>query len=310
MSTGISLGILEFGYRNKGFSQDTLNDILEYVKSADELGFSRFWLTEHHTTLYRQPWSSPEMLLPVLLGTTDQINIGTGGTLIRFYSAYAKALNFKFLANLYPARLDFGFANGNPPSHIASLLTDNVKSAGADSFYENIKWISQAFSEEDRMKAENIIVPPYGGTVPDLYLLGSTGFRDIDFAVENKLNFCKSMFHGHENINFNKDKIQGYRESFFSKHGVSPKVIIAFMGVCTKKPRQAKKIMESYSKSPSLAGMPLLNEIAGDVEEFSDKLYAYSDVYGVDEFMIYDFSLENRDKINALQLLSEKFGLI
>jgi len=310
MSGKISLGILEFGYRNKGFSQDALLDILEYVKSADELGFSRAWLTEHHTTLHRQPWSSPEMLLPILLGSTDRINIGTGGTLIRFYSAYAKALNFKFLANLYPSRVDFGFANGNPPSHIVSLLTDNVKPVGTDSFCENIKWISRAFSEEDRMKAEGIIIPPYGGTVPDLYLLGSTGFRDIDFAVENKLNFCKSMFHGRENINFNREKIQGYRESFFSKHGAYPKVILSFMGVCTKTPHRAKKIAESYSKSPNLAGMPLLNEIAGDVEEFSDKLYEYREVYGVEEFMFFDFSLENRDKINALQLLSDKFGLI
>src|SRR5690242_6082493 len=95
----LQLGIIEFGsyQRVESTPGEVLKELIEDVIRAEELGFSRFWLGEHHTG--DSPFGqAPEILIPTLTGLTESIRIGTGALLLRYYSPLKIAAEFKMLA--------------------------------------------------------------------------------------------------------------------------------------------------------------------------------------------------------------------
>ena len=73
----------------------------------EALGYSRFWVSEHHDSPVIAG-SSPEVLLSAIGAATTRIRIGSGGVMLPHYSAYKVAENFALLSNLYPDRVDLG----------------------------------------------------------------------------------------------------------------------------------------------------------------------------------------------------------
>ncbi|MGO4404331.1 MsnO8 family LLM class oxidoreductase [Bosea sp. RAF48] len=86
---------------------DALARTLSLAKAAEELGFARFWVAEHHNAA-KLASSSPEVLISFLLARTNRIRIGSGGVMLQHYSAYKVAENFNLLAALAPGRVDIG----------------------------------------------------------------------------------------------------------------------------------------------------------------------------------------------------------
>jgi len=86
---------------------EALHRTLTLAKRAEDLGFRRFWVAEHHNTS-KLASSSPEVLIGFLLARTSRINIGSGGVMLQHYSAYKVAENFNLLSALAPGRVDLG----------------------------------------------------------------------------------------------------------------------------------------------------------------------------------------------------------
>lgn len=77
------------------------------ARQAEEWGFRRFWVAEHHDTPDVAS-SSPEILIAFIAAHTSRIRIGSGGVMLQHYSPYKVAENFNVLANLAPGRIDLG----------------------------------------------------------------------------------------------------------------------------------------------------------------------------------------------------------
>jgi luciferase family oxidoreductase group 1 len=88
-------------------ANQALKRTLALARKAEELGFRRFWVAEHHNAATLAS-SSPEVLVSYLLAHTSQISIGSGGVMLQHYSAYKVAENFNLLAALAPGRVDLG----------------------------------------------------------------------------------------------------------------------------------------------------------------------------------------------------------
>ena len=117
----LSIGLLEMGYREENKTAlGTIQDIIEYAVHADELNFSRFWLTEHHDDDKDLPYGSPEMLIALIVGMTERIKVGAAGVLAKIHEPYFTASNFKFLNNLFSNRIDLGLAKSSPDNHLES----------------------------------------------------------------------------------------------------------------------------------------------------------------------------------------------
>lgn len=302
----IKIGLLEFGYYKRGVnSLSIIEKIMDYVVKADELGFTRFWLTEHHNFYPTSPWSSPEILLPLFLGMTERIKVGMAGVLINYHSPYRVALNFKLLSNLYPGRVDLGFANGTPPENISYMLCQKKFKKRPDSFYKNIKIIHDFYNNEEKIAAkENIIIPPMAGTVPDMFALSSFfSEENTEKAIKYKLNFSKSIFHDVQSLTYEYDMINRYRENFYSVHHTWPQINIALPVICAKTKRSALKIAKE-------SGGPLIvNTLLGSPNFIYDKIHEYAEKFQVDEFVLYDKSFDHDIKMNTLETFSELFSL-
>src|SRR5215216_3311107 len=84
-----------------------IEETIALARRADELGYYRYWLAEHHAiAALADP--CPEVLVARLGAETSRLRIGTGGVLLPYYSAFRTAEAFRMLEALYPGRIDLG----------------------------------------------------------------------------------------------------------------------------------------------------------------------------------------------------------
>ena len=90
-----------------GEPRQALQETLELAQIAEQLGYHRFWVSEHHNTT-SLAGSAPEVLLAAIGAHTGSIRIGSGGVMLPHYSAFKVAETFSLLTTLYPGRVDLG----------------------------------------------------------------------------------------------------------------------------------------------------------------------------------------------------------
>ena len=102
-----------------------LRETIEMAAWCEQLGYERFWVSEHHA-FSAVAGSAPEVLLAAIGAATKSIRIGSGGVMLPHYSAYKVAEVFSLLANLYPGRVDLGVgrAPGADMATAVALATD------------------------------------------------------------------------------------------------------------------------------------------------------------------------------------------
>lgn len=82
-------------------------DTINLAKRAEELGYRRFWVAEHHNSP-ELAGSAPEALVAWILAKTSRIRVGSGGVMLQHYSPYKVAEVFNVLSSLAPGRVDLG----------------------------------------------------------------------------------------------------------------------------------------------------------------------------------------------------------
>src|SRR5690349_20724838 len=98
----IQLGVLDQSPIISGHTPaQAVQETIKLAKLAEQLGFSRYWLAEHHSiAALADP--CPEILLTRVAAETKTIRVGTGGVLLPYYSAFKVAEVFRMLEALYP----------------------------------------------------------------------------------------------------------------------------------------------------------------------------------------------------------------
>lgn len=298
----IKLSILELGERDKIDSLQNITDIIEYAQKAEELGFDRFWLAEHHFDS-NYCFNSPELLLMAIAGVTERMRVGSAGSITNFYSSYEKVSQYKLLNNLFDDRIDYGLSKG----HIITTLTEtqrkylNIpKDADHETlFNQRIDEVSELINYEVKLyNNHNIITPPLYGRPPRMFYLSSS-YNHFEKALNAGMNYCRSFIHGKDlyGKDFEIDKLHTYRERFFEKYNYNAEVVLA-LGVKIIEKRSTQKI--KYNNMQIL-------EIT--IPDLKDLLMTYKDQYYVDEFVIYDIEKNNDEKIQNLNNLSQELEL-
>ncbi len=109
VTPGLSLGVVDQSpIADGGTPREALLATLELARAADRLGYSRYWVTEHHNTQMLAS-ASPELLIPLIASTTSRIRVGSGGVMLPHYSSLKVAEVFSLLETLFPGRIDMGF---------------------------------------------------------------------------------------------------------------------------------------------------------------------------------------------------------
>ncbi|MGG1267003.1 MsnO8 family LLM class oxidoreductase [Brevibacillus laterosporus] len=104
----MKISVLDQSYVIDGGTPElALEQTTELAQYVDEIGYHRYWVSEHHHS-EALAGSSPEVLIAYLAAKTKRIRIGSGGVMLPHYSAYKVAENFNVLSTLAPGRIDVG----------------------------------------------------------------------------------------------------------------------------------------------------------------------------------------------------------
>ncbi|MFN7985153.1 MAG: MsnO8 family LLM class oxidoreductase, partial [Vicinamibacterales bacterium] len=122
----LALSVLDQSPISQGQSAgDALRNSIDLARRAERLGYTRYWVAEHHATSMLA-CASPEALLGPIGQATSRIRIGSGGVMLPHYSALKVTETFHMLAALYPERVDLGIgrAPGSDPLTAWALQRD------------------------------------------------------------------------------------------------------------------------------------------------------------------------------------------
>lgn len=221
-------------------STQALRNTTELAKLADRLGYTRFWLAEHHS-MPSIASSAPEILIGHVASATERIRVGSGGIMLPNHVPLMLAEQFHTLEALHPGRIDLGIgrAPGTDPATVRAL-----RPFDAEQFPEQLAELRALSRGEygDGHPFRTIRVVPDDVPLPPIWLLGSSG---ASARLAGSLGMGYS-FASHFSPAPPAPAFHAYRESFQpSEQFPEPHVILAVSAVCAETDERADWLARS-----------------------------------------------------------------
>jgi luciferase family oxidoreductase group 1 len=222
---------------------DALRNTIDLARHADELGYHRYWLAEHHNgPLLAGP--SPEVLIGPVAAATERLRVGSGGVMLPHYSPLKVAESFSVLAGLYGDRIDLaiGRAPGTDPMTTFALQRDR-RQAAPDDFPDQLAELLALL--EDRIPPGHpfarLSALPGLPHAPEPWLLGSSPQSAI-WAAQLGLPYAFADF-----INPGGATIaERYRADFIdSERLAAPRIAVGVSVVCAETDEEAQRLAAS-----------------------------------------------------------------
>ncbi|MCE0453845.1 LLM class flavin-dependent oxidoreductase [Staphylococcus haemolyticus] len=242
----MDFNILDYAMIDEGKNAtQALQDTTRLAKLADDLGYKRFWLTEHHDVPAFAS-GSPELLMMHLLGETKRIKLGSGGVMLPHYSPFKVAENFKMLEALHPGRVDLGIGN-NPGTAVVKRAMDEDKRDYLDysQSIEDIRHYLTRAPEEQRVG--QVISQPHLSRHPEMWLL-SASQRSAKLAATQGMGYTLGTFllPSQDKIDAAKASVETYREHFQQTAlNMSPTVMLTTFAIVTDTEEEAQDLLHA-----------------------------------------------------------------
>lgn len=334
--SSIALGVVDQSPVPHGSDgREALEHTLELARLCDRLGYSRYWLAEHHST-NSFAGSAPEVLIPRVASVTSHIRVGSGGVMLPHYSPYKVAEQFRVLETLFPGRIDLGL--GRAPAGTGGAgraLRWGREAIPVERFPEQIDdlvgWLGERFPRDHPKR--RIRATPRGRELPELWVLGSSG-NTARIAAERGMAYCFAQFIGGKD---GAQDVRGYREGFRAgEAGTEPRAAVAVGVICAEtadeaerlalslhlwrmriirgvdrgipSPEQAEREFEAHGIDPAeLAGDAKI--VTGDPEGVRDQLVSLAGHYGVDEVITVTVTYDPEARRRSIELVAEAMEL-
>src|SRR5271167_4988654 len=155
-----------------------LRNSIDLARFADTLGYTRYWLAEHHN-LASVASPAPEIMIGQIAAVTAHIRVGSGGVMLPNHAPLMVAERFKVLEALFPGRIDLGLgrAPGTDPVTSYALRARQDPREGDDfleRFQELLLLERGGFPEGHPFR--NVRAVPADVPLPPIWLLGSSGY--------------------------------------------------------------------------------------------------------------------------------------
>jgi luciferase family oxidoreductase group 1 len=314
---------------------DALRNTLDLARLADELGYHRYWVAEHHGGPMLAS-ASPEALIGPIAAATEGIRVGSGGVMLPHYSPLKVAETFTILAGLYPGRIDLGLgrAAGTDPMTTFALQRDR-RQAAPDDFPQQLAELLAYLDDslpEDHPFARLAGVLPGRPHLPTLWLLGSSPQSAI-WAGQLGLPYAFADFINAEGA----DIAKLYRERFEpNDHLQAPRTAVALWALAAPTddeaihlstssrmsftmlrrgelipvppPEKATEFLKAEGK-PLTGGRPGRRSIVGTPEKVRAEIEAVAVEYGAEEVIVVAITYDHQARRRSYELLAEAFDL-
>jgi luciferase family oxidoreductase group 1 len=308
-----------------------LQRTLDLAELADDLGYHRYWVAEHHATP-ALACAAPEILIGAIAPRTRRIRVGSGGVMLPHYSPLKVAESFSTLSGLHPERIDLGLgrAPGTDPMTMLALQRDR-RHGPADDFIEQLVELLGLL--EDRLPPNHPFAR-HAGTLPGLperpepWLLGSSPQSAL-WAAELGLPYSFADFINPQGAAIAAD----YRSRFVDSERLpAPRVSVGVIAICADSDEEAERLAASSRMMLSLLRQGRLVEIP-PVEKAlryletrapgkSDRravigapatvragLEAVAAEYGADELLVLTITHDHAARRRSYELIAAELGL-
>ena len=160
--------------REGGTVAEALQIAVRTAQCAEDLGFARYWLAEHHN-MPGIASSATAVLVGHIAGATQTIRVGSGGIMLPNHAPLVVAEAFGTLAELYPGRIDLGL--GRAPStdgHTMRALRRHSRMESEEDFPRDVQELQRLLAPVQA--GQPIVAVPGAGTNVPIWLLGSSLF--------------------------------------------------------------------------------------------------------------------------------------
>ncbi|GAB3645470.1 LLM class flavin-dependent oxidoreductase [Ramlibacter alkalitolerans] len=155
-----------------GDARQSFRNTVDLARQAEQLGYRRFWLAEHHG-MPGIASAATAVLIGHVAGHTSTIRVGAGGIMLPNHSPLVIAEQFGTLASLYPDRIDLGLGRAPGSDQATARALRRNLSASADEFPRDVVELMDFLSDTPRQSVQ--AVPGRGTRVP-VWILGSSLF--------------------------------------------------------------------------------------------------------------------------------------
>jgi luciferase family oxidoreductase group 1 len=211
---------------------EALRNSIDLARLADGLGYTRYWVAEHHGTR-GLACASPEALIGPIAAATSRLHVGSGGVMLPHYSPLKVAETFSMLSGLFPGRIDLGIgrAAGTTPK-VAFALQRDRRQAAPDDFREQLDELINYLGNRTPFRFES----------PDLWLLGSSQDSAV-WAAELGLPYVFADF-----INPNGAPLASYYRQLFTPSDLAPapRTGVAAWAICAETDAEAERLSLSF----------------------------------------------------------------
>src|SRR4051794_20006051 len=213
---------------------EALSNSLDLARLAEDLGYHRYWVAEHHN-MPGIASSAPPVLIAHLAAGTERLRVGSGGVMLQNHAPLVVAEQFGTLEALHPGRIDLGL--GRAPGtdrYTAWALRRSLESEGDD--FPNLLVELLAYF---RGRVEHISATPGEGSEPEVWLLGSSGFS-AQLAGQLGMRFA---FAHHFSPRNTLPALTLYRESFQPSEALAqPYAMVCANVLCADTDEEAQRL--------------------------------------------------------------------
>jgi luciferase family oxidoreductase group 1 len=301
---------------------------------AERLGYSRYWLAEHHAVgALADP--CPEILLCRVAAATSRIRVGTGGILLPYYSPLKVAEVFRMLEALFPGRIDLGIgrAPGGDMKTAQTMMYGNY--IGPEQFPQQVQDLASFLDNAlpPGHAYAGVKAQPAGPTSPPIWLLGSSDYSGT-LAAQLGLGFAFAHF---INAHGGGPVARAYRRHFQpSPRQAAPASLVCAFVICAETNAEAERLAASidlrrlHMAKGIDAPVPTLAEaqayryadrerayvqqqrarlVLGDPPTVRERLLALAEEYEADELMILSITGDYESRRTSYRLVAEAFQL-
>jgi luciferase family oxidoreductase group 1 len=312
-----------------------LRNSLDLARLADTLGFTRYWVAEHHN-LPSIASSAPDIMIGQIAAATARIRVGSGGVMLPNHAPLMVAERFKVLEALFPGRIDLGLGRAPGTDPVTSYALRRRQDVGGDDdflerFQELVLFENSAFPQGHPFRSVRAM--PQDVALPPIWLLGSSGYSAQLAAMVGAGFAFAHHFADHDAA----AAMLSYRDQFRpSPARSSPYAIFACAVVCADSDAEAERLASTidlnfvrrsrgeylplaspeeaaaYPYSPAERGLIARNRarlFVGAQSKVRAELAAMIAATKADEVMVTTMLYDHAARRHSYELLADAFGL-
>lgn len=331
----LRLSVLDQTPIRKGSNaKEALDESIQLAKLADRLGYTRYWVSEHHNTI-TLAGAAPEILIARLAAETSSIKLGSGGIMLPNHSTLKVAENFRLLEALYPGRIDLGIGRAPGGDRITAQLLNPSNTFDPKEYIQQINDLDAFLSDAatDGTIDGKVRAIPKIDTRPEIWMLTSSGesaFLAAHFGLALSFAQFINPFGGQQ-------AIASYKQRFRpSANLAQPLASVGIFGFCSEDEEKVKRVqavmdyrlisfekgkfdeiptwemVKDYQYTEAEWQRVLFNRnrtIMATPDEMKKRIENLAQSMDVDEVVVATFSEEQEDRFRSYELLAELFEL-